>query len=321
MSVESKDVRKSQKTNEKNIGASSKNYILQADEIRMLTNAVIERFAAETGGEAKAIEKKFNSNQKNYASLYEKVNSMQRPGISEGLLRAIGIKSNKPFASLFYFSAFSDDGSQTFRKGFIEVLYQYAFEKSRTEYLRDTEGAYLTSTTKMFNRISGCWECYYDRFGDFMTRFHDDPKTRLDRIAFQITGSRMDDAQFVFYQPNKFGRGRVTYNNTNLIFCSSMNDLVLILNCGDLHNVKHTVQLAVGCYTHIDDLLSPKIGRCVLYHIDEKDFDTFRNTFISMEYLKTEVGSREREATKYFSKFFVNCITANLNAYRTVIII
>lgn len=299
------------------------NLILKTEELDELRKAIVERFAINSGQPIHFPDRYFNSNLDNYKDLR---NNIQEVGVK------LDLKTNKPLAVLFHFSKNDSDGITTFRKKFINSLYIYAYGIGREEFLSTRKSAFVSpKEINQFRHIEGYWECYYDKNGRFSENLKHKKEAILGKLAYWITGDDINNAMVQFFQSRNSGKGVVEVKGNNLIF-KLENDInsepqYVFMNCGrDIENSTIHFERIVGCFLHIDDAGSPKIGKCVMFYEPSKKWDIgnhdARMTFEdSIKFsLEEEESEKElRDVKEFFFEDDTNTLTANVIVFKEII--
>lgn len=292
----------------------SGNVILRSEEIDDLRKAVLKRYTELTGEKIKAPERVFNSNLKNYWALYKSIDSAVQ-------LNAIGIKSTKPLAVLFYFSKANRSGSTAFRKKFVDALSIYAFGRDRSGFAVTKTGIVGSSidTTQLKNLL-GYWECYYDKDARFAEIIKTKNEAFLDVIAFTIKEGEDNVALVEYYQSKNWGTGIIKVQGGNFILqlkSEKNHDTTFqIMNCGkNIEDFATHIRFAAGISLYINDIGSVKAVKCLMRYFDESKMlerfnlseidlsnESFRKNFQGE--LKVIANSREDKWQEKIQQFF-----------------
>jgi len=301
------------------------NIILRSEELHELRKAIVERFAALSDKPIHFPDRIFNSNLENYKELKE---SIQYAKVG------FDLQSNKPLAVLFHFSKNNSEGTVTFRKKFINSLYHYAHGVGRDKFLETRKSAFVSlKDQRQLGNIEGYWECYYDKKGRFAEHLRNRKEAHIGKLAYWISGEGINNAAVQFYQSKNTGKGTVEAKGTNLIFRLE-NDInsepqFVFMNCGrDIENSTIHFERMVGCFLHIDDAASPKVGKCIMFYVPNKKWNledaSAREKFDNEDSINFTLNKNEedkilREVKQFFFEEDVNTLTANVNVFKAII--
>jgi hypothetical protein len=301
------------------------NLILKTEELDELRKAIVERYAINSGQTIHFPDRVFNSNLDNYEALRENIETV---GVK------LDLRTNKPLAVLFHFSKNDSDGMTTFRKKFINSLYVYACGRGREDFLSTRKSTFASSKEiNQFKHIEGYWQCYYDKNGRFSENLRNKKEATLGKLAYWITGDNINNATVQFFQSSRnTGKGVVEVKGNNLIL-KLENDInsepqYVFMNCGrDIENSTIHFERIVGCFLHIDDAGSPKIGKCVMFHEPQKSWDIrnpdeIKNFEDSIKFSLEEEEKIEKELRDVKEFFFeddTNTLTANVIVFKEII--
>ena len=302
------------------------NIVLRTEELDKLREAIVERYKTLSEKQIHFPDRVFNSNLDNYDDLRTSIRSKVK----------FELKSNKPLAVLFHFSKSNSDGAVTFRKKFINSLYEYAYGVGREEFLATRKSAFVSlKEVLQLKNIEGYWEFYYDKHGHFAEYLRNKKEASIGRLAYWISGDNIHNAAAQFFQGknSNSGKGSVEVKGTNLIFRLE-NDInsephFVIMNCGrDVENSTVHFKKMVGCFLYIDDAASPKVGKCLMFHNDTKywnlediaERDRFsKDDKVIFRFDTKETDNVLREVKEFFFEEDTNTVTANVNVFKEII--
>jgi hypothetical protein len=300
------------------------NIILRKEELDELRKAIVERYKTLSEKPVHFPERVFNSNLDNYDDLKTNIKDNVK----------FDLKSNKPLAVLFHFSKSSQEGAVTFRKKFINSLYEYAHGIGREEFLATRKAVFASSKEiSQLGNIEGYWECYYDKHGRFAENLRNKKEASISKLAYWISGDSIRNAAAQFFQSKNTGKGSIEVKGTNLILRLE-NDIntepqFVFMNCGrDVENSTVHFERMVGCYLHIDDAASPKVGKCLMFWSPKKTWDLentierenfSRNDTITFQLDKNEDDKLLQEIKEFFFEEDINTLTANVNVFKDII--
>ena len=244
------------------------NIELSDNQLSSLRTGIINVYSEKTGTPKEALLKQFNSNINNYKSLFDDINL-------KGDLDSIKIRSSKPLVSLFYFSSTSYSHTTEFgkkfkfRKKFIDVLYKYAFGKTKDEYDIQFDG----TGNSLIKKIEGYWICHYSKDNRFIDNFHSSTGAPLYIVAMTIIDQGINKGFVQFYQPDNAGSGTVEIEGSNLVFhlrgYRNNEPICLLMNCGrHVKEMPHHVRRAAGIGLYINASGNPKSVRCLMEYSD-----------------------------------------------------
>lgn len=295
------------------------NFALDIEELEKLRIAVLNKLFELTGYRIENPDKILNSNLKNYKILYESINKVVA-------LKAQGIRSAKPLAGLFHFSKTNEKEYTSFRKKFINALYEYAFGQSREDYIlgntkyREKSG---NISTDQIYKIEGFWESFYDKDNKFAETFRNHNEASLSIFAILIKRNLKDNNIIVEYHSKlDSGVGTIEAQGANFVFNlrSNRNSEPTIMFMNFVSNIERATnhfKNAVGIFLHINESECPKSGKCVMIYMDEEKFEkkynckygnlndeTFKNQFVGELKISStnELSKNEDRLKLFFSK-------------------
>lgn len=259
------------------------NVALTSQEINDLRTSILESYKTRTGQILNP--KTLNSNVSNYRDLYVNIDNIVS-------LRLLGVTSFKPFIGIFHSPKKNTDKSKTFRKKFINALYEYSHGCNRDEFFSSKINN-NSIAVKQFKYIEGYWQCYYTKEARFSNLLETYRKANISVVALTVKGEDINRATVQFYQKDNWGKGSVEVQGSNMIFQlrSEKNNkpTFLVMNCGGnyIQDREGHIKYAKGICLYLNDAGYPKTSPCLMEHLDRDKFnkefkDKYKHTEIDL---------------------------------------
>lgn len=239
------------------------NIHITTEEREALRNAIIEKYILLTG--KKEYDYKLNSNPSNYNGLVQSIKEQTE----------LSLESNKPMINFFW--GWKEE-VKTFRKLFIEKLYEYAYNMGRKDFLKINPNPKAQAINK---NISGFWECYYDEDNSFSV------ECTLKRFAIFIPETVATSNIFNFYV---FGMGsnlncllevcssNIVFSFRNFKFRIEGEPAHINVSFGqDLSRFHFHPENGVGLMSFFSEYGTPTTCLCLMKYFPERNLDDFNS--------------------------------------------
>jgi hypothetical protein len=284
------------------------NISLHIDQIKFLASELIKKLAPLLKVSEDTLSKKLNSNFQStvYQQIIKKIKETHELTILEKYPKTVSI--------IFYYSKkVISRQYDTFRRHFIKELILFLGKNNIEDFFKSSPRTFTnvfdnfgkTNPLDTFNKISGYWEIYYVKEGNFLVSLQNNGFAELSKIKICI-----DNNKAKYFHPNDSGSGSIEIYGANfvlnLISGKSGKTGIIYLNTGqkNISDYDEHVKFTGGIFMHTNKSGYIKTGRCAMIYCSDINEDSFLDpTDVITRIELTSTGLSEK-LRNFFSQMY-----------------